>query len=113
MPRNIRFSRPTSSSAKRILPHLSIIEFRLLVITEKEDELNGRDVGKKYTEMVKKKFSYGSLYTSLSRLVKKELLTKNDSELDARYAIYRTTSKAYETIELMREHFNSLAQFGL
>ncbi len=69
----------------------------------------GRDLAKRYKDEVGKSISYGSLYTTMSRLKDQGWVDAEDSEdEDGRLRYFRITGKGQRAIQEAREFYGRL-----
>jgi len=93
--------------------NLSKVEFKILSIVA-TDELPGREVALRYGKENKKRLSYGTLYTTCSRLREKGLLSVRDSvDGDGRVRYFLATGRGINALNKARAEFSALANFGL
>lgn len=93
---------------------LSFLEFRLLVIIHKKKALTGRDIAAVYKKKMKRKVSYGSLYTSLRRLTADGFVSNTrpaKNSKDSRIRVFSLTKTGRVIVRQTRNHFTSLAKF--
>jgi DNA-binding PadR family transcriptional regulator len=93
---------------------LAPLEFLLLVIVEAKAGITGRDVAETYKRMIGERLSFGSLYTTLSRLQESGYVTKTEVTADSRdnrLVMYGITSRGKEKIVSARKYFSELANF--
>jgi DNA-binding PadR family transcriptional regulator len=93
----------------------SATEMQLLaLVSDRDQELSGRDIAKLYRQETGRTISYGTLYTTLRRLKESGWITSRDAEdVDGRVRYFLITATGVRALAGAREHYLSLAWFGL
>lgn len=83
-------------------------EILLLAIWKLEDEAYGVKIRRYVSNVIKKEFTYGNLYSVLNQLVKKKYVTKRDGEIiperrGRRRIYYTVTAEGLEALKSAQE----------
>ncbi|MES3031138.1 MAG: hypothetical protein V4697_01855 [Patescibacteria group bacterium] len=93
---------------------LSPLEFELMAIIRRNPHQNGRQIAARHELWRHRPLSFGSLYTTLRRLIERKLVLKR-SKLkrlkDNRKAVFRLSTRGRETLTKMRADLTRLAAF--
>ena len=91
---------------------LSPTELQLLSLVT--TERTGREVAKSYRRATGRRISYGTLYTTFRRLRERGLVRmRGDQYEDGRIRFFRITAAGAHALDRAREHYASLAAFGV